>query len=193
MLSLPVCERAGNETGDNGLEARQAWHVRRHRVHQRRRSVHCQQERWVRAGCTLHRTGMASALAAFRFFVGANRSLGAGLGRPLRRRARARASGSSARCTGSAQGNRSVGSVRAGSHSHADARFCTEKNDPRLKGIRQFQTQPQKRGQTADNWGQKKYTHKPLFDVRAPLVFSLYCQSAQRHTRPRSAGPLLHC
>jgi hypothetical protein len=46
-------------------------------------------------------------------------------------------------------------------------RLTAEKADPRLKGVRQFQTQPQKRGQTADNWGQKKYTHKPLFDVRA--------------------------
>ena len=34
--------------------------------------------------------------------------------------------------------------------------------------MRQFQTQPQKRGQTADNWGGKKYEHLPLFDVRAP-------------------------
>jgi len=34
--------------------------------------------------------------------------------------------------------------------------------------VRQFQTQPQKRGQTADNWGGKKYEHLPLFDVRAP-------------------------
>ena len=40
--------------------------------------------------------------------------------------------------------------------------------DPKLKGVRQFQTQPQKRGQTADNWGGKKYEHLPLFDVRAP-------------------------
>eukprot|EP01043_Picozoa_sp_COSAG02_P096370 COSAG02_NODE_32669_length_512_cov_1.234867_2_plen_119_part_01 len=46
-------------------------------------------------------------------------------------------------------------------------RPTAEKADPRLKGIRQFQTQPQKRGQTADNWGLKKYAHKPLFDVRA--------------------------
>ena len=48
--------------------------------------------------------------------------------------------------------------------------------DPRLKGVRQFQTQPQKRGQTADNWGQKKYEHKPLFDVRTrPRPFRARC------------------
>ena len=50
------------------------------------------------------------------------------------------------------------------------AAAAADKNDPRLKGVRQFQTQPQKRGQTAGNWGEKKYSHLPLFDVRARLL-----------------------
>ena len=55
--------------------------------------------------------------------------------------------------------------------------------DPRLKGVRQFQTQPQKRGQTADNWGGKKYEHLPLFDVRAPPPAhstDSFCPSSRR-------------
>ena len=53
--------------------------------------------------------------------------------------------------------------------------------DPKLKGVRQFQTQPQKRGQTADNWGGKKYEHLPLFDVRAPpSPFNSFCASSGR-------------